>query len=259
MKLKNILQAFLAAVLLATPLMAQESTTNDTVKQATNKIDPTLQERIDKITEGEPKPEIPRFWIATRMHYLHESKMGKLNANICRQPLEYKAKGNKVHYFAPTDKYEFEEKSCKGLKTFDANKIAKTIESGEVPDICTQFDIMSYLISVNDNENLIKVLDLGYEPRINIKVDGKETRWLYTQAVLSENWEASGDLNIKKAQNCKALYGSDSQDLAEIQYYDFKATLVEFFEEEDLGSSVPIEMNTFQAMIKFRKAKECGE
>ena len=249
------------AVLFAVPLIAQvfSPETQEIVNEQDTipYKDQSLAVRIQELTKDEPRPDRPSFYIAEKMHYLHNKDLDELDANICKQPLGYKAKGNTVNYYFPTDKYEFKEEKCKGLSTFNQQKINEIVEKGEVPDICTQFDVMSYLISQNDNMTLRKVLEAGYEPRLYIKINNKETRWLYTQAILSLNNDALGELNWQRTKNCEALYNSDDYDMAFIQNYDFKEILKEFFEEGTLGPLVPVSMRTFHEMIRYRTAKGC--
>ena len=124
-------------------------------------------------------------------NYLQDSALGYLSHEV-------------VYYQAFEHPYIFDIlENCNKSETSDLDALP---ESAEIP-ACLQFDIMSSLIAKGDNENLQKVLDLGYDPRLKIQIDDYKNRNLYSQAVLSNNKTALSMLYNKIQKNGVDIYG----------------------------------------------------
>ena len=130
-----------------------------------------------------------------------------INRRICKKdPLDYKEKGA-ITYWYPQAPHAFvPARTCSGLSNFDSWEIQKIMISGKNPDVCTQFDVMSYLISEKKNDDLQKVLDFRYNYRVY--VEGKNVqRTLFMQSVLSNNKDALNMLYNKiKTSKLKEVY-----------------------------------------------------
>lgn len=125
---------------------------------------------------------------------------------LTAKPLDYMKEKN-VRYYLTSEQYDGYSliPDCSMTKNLTSQMVVDTLNSNELPNLCTQFDIMSYLISENDNQNLQKALDLGYNVRVFVN-DKKHEIDLLQQAISSNNKIALKKLYDKMGKN----FGSEA-------------------------------------------------
>ena len=110
-------------------------------------------------------------------------------------------------------------------KDLDYEKIQKKLKSKRKPNICMQFDIMSYLLSKKDYDSLQQALNIGYNPRIEIETN-KERKTLLDQSVISNDKKALTMFYNKIKTNGLSVYKNvGSETIEEVLQIELANTL----------------------------------
>ena len=142
--------------------------------------------------------------------------------------------------------------NCSVNKDLDYQKIQKILKSKKIPNICMQFDIMSYLIYNKHNDELQKALDIGYDPRLEISIAYEKTRDLFNQAVLSNNKDALTMLYNKMLKNGLKVYKHVGiETMEEVMRIQFFHTLSNFIHDISL-----INMSRSAIEAKYENVRE---
>ena len=226
MKKKNVFVlslAFVMGAIVCVPVFAQE---NEVLSK---------EELTDLI-----KPEIKDNSQERGENFLKDSALDYLSAE-------------NVLYYKPTAPLAYTPNyNCSVNKDLDYQKIQKILKSKEIPNVCMQFDIMSYLIYNKHNDELQKALDIGYDPRLEISIAYEKTRDLFNQAVLSNNKDALTMLYNKMLKNGLKVYKHVGiETMEEVMRIQFFHTLSNFIHDISL-----INMSRSAIEAKYENVRE---